>query len=197
MLGWSDIFDARDYPVVREQSPWQVPIQVQEIPKPDFADNEELKQAFGIALGKGLAPFEAGLEVFAGDTPKALWASTNWLKDVVTIAARDAYIAAVKKQQKPLDRDQLLQEVLDAAKIAPEFKDKASLFKLYSDIAGFTGKAEPIGSTTVNNTNNTVKVILVKPNDKNDLAPNLNTQSKIQNDELSIPKLKLVGGNSR
>src|SRR5882757_10807699 len=110
-------------------SPWQVPIQVKELPRPDFADNEELKQAFGIALGKGLAPFDAGLEVFANDTPKGLWAATNWIKDPAVIAARDAYVNALKKQQKPLDKEQLLAEVLTAAQAAPEYKDKASLFK--------------------------------------------------------------------
>jgi hypothetical protein len=180
--------------------PWSIPIQVKELPKPDFADNEELKQAFGIALGKGLAPFDAGLEVFAGDTPKGLWASVNWIKDPFAIAARDAYVAAIKKQQKPLDKDELLQEVLDAAKKAPEYKDKASLFKLYSDIAGYTGKAEPINSTVNNSqTNNFMKITLVKPETdfrepmKN--SPNLNLQSKIQNEGTALPKLKLVGGS--
>lgn len=200
-MGWSTDFDfdARDYPPkAAVASAWQVPIQAQELPRPDFADNEELKQAYGIALGRGLAPFEAGLEVFANDTPKALWASTNWLKDPVTIAAKDAYVAALKKHRKPLDKEELLQEILDSARVAPEFKDRAALFKLYSDVAGYTGKAEPIIDNSTKITNNEMKVILVRPETKAiEQAPNLNTQSKIQNDEMPLPKLKLVGGVSR
>lgn len=182
-------------------NPWSIPIQVKELPRPDFADNEELKQAFGIALGKGLAPFDAGLEVFGGDVPKGLWASTNWIKDLEVIAARDAYVAAIKKQQKPLDKEELLAEVLNAAKYAPEYKDKASLFKLYSDIAGFTGKASEITPSVTNNTHNEMKIVLVKP-ETNFREPvqasnNLNSQSKIQNDGITaLPKLKLVGGIS-
>lgn len=179
-------------------NPWSIPIQVKELPKPDFADNEELKTAFGVALGKGLAPFDAGLEVFANDTAKGLWASTNWIKDPVTLASRDAYLAALKKQEKPLDKEELLAEVLSAAKKAPEYKDKASLFKLYSDIAGYTGKVAEVTSTVISQTNNFMKIKLVKP--ETDFREphkviNNNSQSKIQNEELPLPKLKLVGGS--
>lgn len=178
--------------------PWSIPIQVKELPRPDFADNEELKTAFGIALGKGLAPFDAGLEVFANDTAKGLWASTNWIRDPAALAARDAYINALKKQQKPLDKEELLAEVLAAAVKAPEYKDKASLFKLYSDIAGYTGKASEINPIVANQTNNFMSIKLVKPEiDFRDpvKAPNLNIKSKMQNEELPLPKLKLVGGS--
>lgn len=188
-FGYTDTFSV---------SPWQVPIQVQELPRPDFADNEELKQAFGIALGRGLAPFDAGLEVFADDTSKGLWVSVNWIKDPITLAAKDAYVKALKKQEKPLDKEELLAEVLASAKIAPDFKDKAALFKLYSEIAGFTGKgAEPQQLPTITE-NNFMKITLVKPETdlRNPIAPNLNVQSKIQNEELPLPKLKLVGGGS-
>jgi hypothetical protein len=164
-------------------------------PRPDFADDEELKKAFGIELGRSLDSFNAGLAVFDQAMPKALWASVHWSKDPVVIASRDAYVATLKKAQKPLDREELLAEVLENAKTAPEFKDKAALLKLYSEIAGFTGPKIAIdASTTTNNTqNNYAKIVLVKGSQEptNNKAPDMNSQSKIQN---SLPPLKLVGG---
>ena len=167
------------------------------LPRPDFADDEELKKAFGIELGRGLDSFNAGLAVFDQAMPKALWASVHWSKDPIVVASRDAYVSTLKKAQKPLDKEELLAEVLENAKTAPEFKDKAALLKLYSEIAGFTGPKIAIdASTTTNNTqNNLTKIVLVsgskEPTISNNKAPDMNSQSKIQN---SLPNLKLVGG---
>lgn len=184
-----EVFDARAI------DPWQQPAIVQAPPKPDFADNEDLKKAFGIALGKGLDAFKAGLEVFSEQTAKALWASTNWVNDPIVIANRDAYLKAAKKAEKPLDKEELLAEILNAAKFAEEDKDKASLLKLYAEVAGYIGKAAEV---TVNNTNNInqkfMSIKFVKPDNKEnktiEQAPNI--QSKISN---NVPTLKLVSGN--
>jgi len=185
------IFDAR------QVNPWQMPVEPTSIPKPDFADNEQLKQAYGIALGKGLEPFPAELEIFPDQTPKALWMRVHWVNDPIVIGSRDGYIKALKKQEKPLDKEELLAEVLLTARKACEDKDKASLLKLYAEIAGFTGKqAETINNN--NFSNNTMKITFVKPDAKD--APKVidasNSKSKIPNDDLPI-KLKLVGGSHR
>jgi hypothetical protein len=166
--------------------------------RPDFADNEELKKAFGIALGQGLDVFNAGMNVFEQAVPKALWVSINWKNDPIVIAARDAYLKELKKAQKPLDREELLEEVLESAKIAPDFKDKATLFKLYSEIAGYIGiKAPELPVNQTNNTNNYTKIILVGGSQRETTSPeiiNSNTKSEIPN---KIPQLKLVGGTTR
>ncbi len=197
------IFDARNVApwVVREpqqlSSLWGSNAPSQPSPKPDFADNGELKKAFGIELGRGLDTFNAGLKVFDEVMPKALWASVNWAKDPIVIASRDAYIITLKKAARPLDKEELLAEVLEQSRFAPEFKDKASLLKLYSDIVGYTGKIAIDASTnTTNNTqnNNLTKIVLVKGSQEPEKiikAPDMNNQSKIQN---SLPNLKLVGG---
>lgn len=200
-MEWSKptTFDARNV------APWVTPQpianawtsgQSQPLPRPDFADDEELKKAFGIELGRGQDAFNAGMVTFDQAMPKALWASVHWAKDPIVIASRDAYVITLKKAQKPLDKEELLAEVLENAKIAPEFKDKAALFKLYSEIAGFTGPKIAIDASTTNTTNNSLtKIVLVKgsqePTILNNKAPDMNNQSKIQN---SLPTLKLVGG---
>ena len=178
---------------------WGNPQPSAPIVKPDFADNEELKKAYGIALGRGLDAFNAAMEVFEQDLPKSLWASLNWIKDPIVIGSRDAYVQTLKKAQKPLDKEELLAEVLEQARFAPEFKDKASLLKLYSEIAGYTGKIA-IDASTVNNNNtqnNLTQIVLVKGNAEERLpaktiAPD-NNKSRISNN--GLPQLKLVGGS--
>jgi hypothetical protein len=182
------VFDARNV------APW---VTVSNEPfKPDFADNIELKKAFGIAIGRGLSSFDAGLEVLNGDLPKGLWASVNWVRDPIVLAEKDAYIKALKRAIKPLDKEELLAEVLETSKVAPEFKDKAALLKLYSEIAGFTGKVN-IDASTVNNnnTNNLTKIVLVGGSEdklKTVNSPDNNIKSKIHN---NLPQLKLVSGS--
>lgn len=178
-------------------NPWQMPIEPVPIPKPDFADNEQLKQAYGIALGRDLEPFPAGLELFPDQTPKALWVSVHWVNDPTVIGSRDGYKKALKAQEKPLDKEELLSEVLLTARKAFEDKDKAALLKLYAEIAGFTGKqAETINNNSFSN--NSMKITFVRAENKD--APKVieasNSKSKIQNEELPI-KLKLVGGSHR
>lgn len=188
------VFDAR------KSSPWQI-TQISEplpIPKPDFADNEELKQRYGIALGQGADVFNAGLQIFEGDVSKGLWVSTNWRNDPIVIAAKDAYLRTLKKAEKPLDKEELLSEVLTAARKSGEDRDKVAFFKLYSEIAGYTGpKINIDASTNTNNNNNLTQIVLVKGSSepKTIEAPNTNIKSKIQNS--GLPDLKLVSGNTR
>lgn len=183
-------FDARN------TAPW-VTREPEVFAKPDFADDEELKKAYGIALGRGLDAFNAAMETFEQVLPKALWASLNWIKDPVVIASKDIYLQTLKKAARPLDKEELLEELLQAARKAEEDKDRVAFFKLYSEVAGFTGPKIAIdASTNTNNTtNNLTKIVLVKgteaPQTKTIEAPNI--QSKMLNSE--IPQLKLVGGS--
>src|SRR5206468_1899760 len=124
----------------------------------------ELKQQYGIALGQGLDVFNAGLKIFNDDVSKGLWVSTNWKNDPIVNAAKDAYLKALKKQTKPLDKEELLEEVLEAARKSEEDKDRVSFYKLYSEIAGYIGKVLIDASTTNNSNtqNNTTQIVLVK-----------------------------------
>ena len=90
------VFDARN------TAPWVTPngwgqTQSQPLARPDFADDEELKKAFGIELGRGKDSFNAGLEIFDQAMPKALWASVHWAKDPIVIASRDTYLKTMKQ----------------------------------------------------------------------------------------------------
>lgn len=187
------VFDAKN------TSPWAVRTP-QEIPKPVFADDEELKMAYGVALGKGLDAFNAAMEVFNQVLPNALWASLNWIKDPIVIGSRDGYLRSIKKAEKPLDKAELLAEILQTARQSEEDKDRIAALKLYSEILGFTGPKIAIdASSNINNTqNNTTQIVLVKGSEertsiKTIEAPDNNSQSKIHNS--GLPNLKLVGGS--
>lgn len=183
MNAWTT-FDARAV------APWQTPLEPVTAPKPDFADDESLKQAFGIELAKGKDFFNAGLEIFNQEMAKALWVSTNWKNDPTVIGARDAYLRSLKKAQKPLDKEELLEEVLGYARTAVEDKDKFAFLKLYSEISGFTGPKVNIDqSTNFNNNDNSVKITLVKGSEQQpakviDNAPNM--KSKMLNSDLPV-----------
>lgn len=188
---WPDVFNAKS------ENPWQIPVQVAPIPRPEFADNEELKRSYGVALGQGHNSFDAGLQLFGEDTPKALWVSTHWGNDPIVIGAKDAYLISLRKAQKPLDKEELLAEVLENAKCAPDFKDKAALLKLYSEISGFTGPKLSIeaNNTINNNQNNVTQIVLVKGTEEKSAPLTIdssNSKSKILNN--GLPNLKLVSG---
>ena len=192
------VFDARNVApwVTPQPNVWASNQPSQPPPRPDFADDEELKKAFGIELGRGKDSFNAGLEIFDQAMPKALWASVHWAKDPIVIASRDTYLKTMKQLEKPLAKEELLWEVLEGARKAGEDRDRIQFLKLYSEISGFTGPKIAIdASTTTNNTNNLTKIVLVKGSQEPILstnkAPVLNNESKIQN---SLPNLKLVGG---
>jgi hypothetical protein len=191
-------------------NPWSTPRAPTEPYKPDFADDEGLKQEYGIALAKGLKPFDAGMELFNQELPKALWASIHWASDPVVIAAKDIYLQTLKKAQKPLDKEGLLAKLLELVdeKIVSnghevplvEAKVRVDALKLYSEISGFTGRVNIDASTNFNNnTNNIMTIKLVRAEESAskliEQAPN--TKSKIQNEDIPSIPLKLVGGTSR
>lgn len=193
--------------------PWAMPRTVTAPYRPDFADDEGLKQRFGIELGKGLSAFDAGMEVFNQELPKALWSGTNWINDPIVQASKDVYVKALKKAEKPLDKEELLAKVLAFAEDKHidqrgqplvEAKVRLDAFKLYSEISGFTGRVSVDASTNINNNttntvNNEMKIVLVKGTNQSaepKLIDNSNNESKILNDVPALA-LKLVGGSSR
>jgi hypothetical protein len=148
--------------------------------------------------------FKAGMELFKEELPKALWASIHWKNDPIVLGSRDAYLKTLKKLDKPLDKNELLYEVLASARNAIEDKDRVQFFKLYSEIAGFTGKVAIDASTNFNTNNNLMTIKLVKPENRaagmgSEILDNRSIESKIVNEnaELSSIKLKLVGGTTR
>lgn len=194
--------------------PWKAPSQPIAPYKPDFADDEELKQAFGIALAKAPDAFKAGMEVFNQELPKALWASLNWVNDPIVIASKDTYLLTLKKLQKPLTKEELLAKLLELADERVvnkegieiplvEAKVRVDALKLYSEISGYSGRVAIDASTNnfnTTNNDNSMKITLVRADNKD--APKVidnspNTKSKIQNNELPQIALKLVGGTSR
>lgn len=197
-FGYSDQFVVSPWARAAEQV-------VVHSPKPDFADDENLKKKFGIELAKGKPGFEAGIELFDKETSKALWASLNWINDPVVQAAKDSYLKAIAENQKPLDKEQLLAKILAFADERyngvplVEAKDRIKALELYAKISGFVDKIDINASTNINNTtNNLMKIVLVKP-DKPDqiIEQSPNIKSRIQNEEIPSIPLKLVGGTSR
>lgn len=192
-------FDAR----VDVNDPWKIPVEPLEPPKPDFADDEELKRAYGIELAKGSDGFKAGMEIFNLEMPKALWAASHWLTDPIVIAAKDAYSQTFRKLQKPLDKEELLSKILAFhdekdlyGRPLVEAKERLNALRLYSEVIGFTGKINIDASTntTTNNTNNTTKIVLVKPEAPKTIEQVPNDKSRIINDHTASIPLKLVGG---
>jgi len=194
-------------------SPWTT---VAEQPKPEaqaYQSDENLKKLYGVELAKTSNAFEAACKIFnEEDTRKALWISFNWLSDPIVIASRDIYLKTVSLSTPLLDREQLAAKVLELAdeKILKngvwystiEPKDRVAALKLYSDIAGYTGKVEIDNSSVTNNTIKELTIKLVKAEDRKppvtiDNAPNKNVKSEISNVENTPITLKLVGGAAR
>ena len=184
-------------------SPWQQQPSPQQEFVPDFADSDDLKKAFAIELALDVEPFRAALKVLDDDTPKALWASQNWPNDIAVIGYRDGYLKTLKAVEKPLDKSEILSKIRAFAEdkinghFAVEAKERLNAWKLYAEISGFTGNNAAVDNTVNNVQNNLVKIVLVKPDSKtiDHQVPNTNSKSEMSN-ELSLPKLKLVGGGS-
>lgn len=185
-------------------SPWATGAASAKEEAPSYQSDENLKKQYGIELAKAQNPFEAGCKLFGEETNKALWVSFNWINDPIVVASRDIYLKTVELSQPLLDREQLAAKVLVLAEgekilingkliATVEPKDRLAAYKLYSDIAGYTGKVE-IDNSVKNITNNELTIKLVRAEDKKpvviDNAPNI--KSEIVNEDQSPIKLKLV-----
>lgn len=183
-------------------SPWGKPEVSQA-----YQTDENLKKQFGIELAKSTNAFEAGCKVFGEETNKALWASVHWNNDPLVVASKDVYLKTLEMNTPLLDREQLAAKALAIAdeKILKngvwyptvEAKDRIAALKLYSDIAGYTGKVE-IDNSTKNITNNELTIKLVKADNKIATIENApNAKSEMINENSPPITLKLVGGVSR
>ena len=169
--------------------------------KPEIENEDEKKKLFGIEWAKlPDTPFEAACEVFE-ETKIALWVAKNWLNDPIVNANRDLYGETLKLNKPILDKEQLAAKVLqlaeaktdDGLRYLIDAKDRIAAFKLYSEIAGYTGKVEIDASTKNFTTNNEMKVIFVKAtpeNQEKEIAPQ--DIKTIDNDNSSPVKIKLV-----
>jgi hypothetical protein len=193
-----------------DTTPWSraKPAQAPAPSRPDFADDPDLKIAYGIELAKEPDAFRAALILFKDVVTSSLWASTHWIKDPAVIASRDIYANTLKNNTKPLDKIELLSKVLAFADEKDinghhlvEAKERLNALKLYSEIQGFTGKVDINASTnTINNTNNLMKITLVKPEVRDAPIKTIeasNIKSEMSNEDLPLIELKLVGGGSR
>ncbi len=185
-------------------SPWTNGAASAKEEAPSYQSDENLKKQYGIELAKAQNPFEAGCKLFGEETSKALWVSFNWINDPIVVASRDIYLKTVELSQPLLDREQLAAKVLVLAEgekilingkliATVEPKDRLAAYKLYSDIAGYTGKVE-IDNSVKNITNNELTIKLVRAEDKKpvviDNSPNI--KSEMPNEDQSSIKLKLV-----
>lgn len=185
-------------------SPWAVGAASAKEEAPAYQSDEELKKRYGVELAKSQNPFEAGCKLFGEETNKALWVSFNWINDPIVVASHDIYLKTVELNKPLLDREQLAAKVLVLAEgekilingkliATVEPKDRLAAYKLYSDIAGYTGKVE-IDNSVKNITNNELTIKLVRAEEKKPVvienAPNI--KSEIVNEDQSPIKLKLV-----
>lgn len=137
-------------------------------PKPEFADDEQLKRLFGIELAKDYPnPFAAASIVFE-NASHALWVANNWIADPIVIATRDAYQAEAETKSLLLDKEALAAKLLkfEAEKNPknPAFplhdsKDRIAVLKLYAEVMGFIGKFDL--STTNNFSHNEMSIKFV------------------------------------
>lgn len=184
-------------------SPWAIPVAPKQVDTA-YQTDDNLRKLYGIELGKGSNPFEAAKTVL-GENDRAVWASFNWLSDPVVIASKDVYLKTLENSSPPLDREQLAAKVLSLAEgekvnkngvtIATiDAKDRIAAFKLYSEILGYTGKVEIDNSTKTFNTNNELKIVLVKAEIPKPTVINApNVKSEILNENAPLPiSLKLV-----
>jgi len=194
-------------PNTEAASPWAIGGAAVKEEAPAYQSDENLKKQYGIELAKAQNPFEAGCKLFGEETNKALWVSFNWVNDPIVIASRDIYLKTVELSQPLLDREQLAAKVLVLAEgekilingkmiATVEPKDRLAAYKLYSDIAGYTGKVE-IDNSVKNITNNELTIKLVKAEDKKPVvidnnAPNSKSEMTNEEDQQSPIKLKLV-----
>lgn len=160
--------------------------------------NDDAKRSFGQALNTHKSAFDAALSVWH-DTANALWASKHLLNDPAVLVAKTAYNEA--ENLKLLDKQELAAKCLEYADETDptgrfrmvDHKDRLAYLRLYAELQGFVGKVD-ITQNTFNQTNNVMKIKLVKPEVKEEKIIN---STPIQQEEHLPVKLKLVSGSSR
>lgn len=175
---------------------WSTSVQQQ----PSFEQKEEDKRAYGVELAKLNAVTEhdrvnAAVTIFGRlDGNKVMWVVHNWHLDPVTIQARESYVPPPKPL---LDKEALAAKLLECAdekierngqKIyVNEAKDRLGFLNLYSKIMGFTDQPN---HTSTNFVNNEMKVVLVKPAEKQEIKP-LKVVQEVVEETTSITPLRI------
>lgn len=171
--------------------------------KPSFDDSEDNKKLFGVELAKNSNLFEAANSIFP-QVNIALWVSRNWILDPIVIASKDLYLKTLNSDTPLLDKNQLAAKVLELAeeiiqlsdgseRYVCDAKDRVAALRLYSEIAGYTGKVN-IDASTSNFTHNEMLVKLVNVGQKENLKT-IHTTIDNDDDKTVEPlplKLKLV-----
>lgn len=150
---------------VKKPSTWQA--------SPTIENEEAKKKLFGIELAKGIAAFQAALNVCGQNTNEALWVSQHWLIDPIVAGARDSYLKTVDTSSSLLDADQLAAKLLDMAEeknatdtyYILDGKDRLKALELYAEIKGMIGKTA-IDLSTKNFTFKQMVVKFVEPEKK-------------------------------
>jgi hypothetical protein len=184
---WSTSWDTKSIEAKSNRS-WGEPPQVQPIPKPSFADDEEKKKLFGIELAKDHPNnLAAAIVIFGDNTSGALWASNNWLTDPIVLASRDLYQKIIDAEASLLDKNQLAAKLLkfsdeknyDGTRYVCEAKDRLAALKLYSEVMGWTGKASDI---SVNNSfaHNEMQIRFVTAKEKEQITINQSSDNELE-----------------
>lgn len=164
MLDWPTSFNALEIcALMRAAAPktdgWSQPVKPPPIEKQNL---DHLKQAFAYKLAAKMEPFDAACAVIS-DVGLALWASQNWLNDPAVLAIKEQRLKKIENEKVLLDKNQLAAKaLLIADDTAQDAKDRIAALKLYSDIAGYTGKSEINNSINSNNLK-VIKLSFVKP----------------------------------
>lgn len=163
-FGMSDVFVAE--PLPQQGANWQT------TPAFQIENESQKKKLFGVELAKNHTnAFEAALVAFEGNTQLALWATNNWLHDPEVIGSKDLYASTLGVQSKLLDKQQTALKLLQIAeeklhgRYLVEAKDRLKAIELYAKICGY------LNDTIIDNskntiTNNEIKIVLVKPQEK-------------------------------
>lgn len=160
MLDWPTSFNALTVGRPKPNDDWSRPIAP--VPPKAPPDLDHLKQAFGIKLASGLEPFDAACSIIS-DVGLALWASKEWLNDPIILSVKAQQLKKIENEKVLLDKNQLAAKALSIADdVCQDAKDRIAALKLYSDIAGYTGKVD-INNSINNNNLKFIKLSFVKP----------------------------------
>ena len=157
--------------------------------------DEALKKLFGIALARCSNPFEAACSVYLNNN-QALWASTNLINDPVVVVSKAEYNN--QEAETLLDKTALSFKILKFAEekdpsgrfYIVDAKERLAALALYAKIQGYTSDNVNIDASTVNNDNRTMKIVLVKPEEKHKLIDT--KPSSVVIDKPQLPNIKLV-----
>lgn len=162
--------------------------------KADWQTNVTLKKLFGIELSRKDNLFEAACSVYENEN-QALWASSNLISDPIVLAAKAEYNE--REAKTLLDKTALSFKILKFAEekdpssrfYIVDAKERLAALALYAKIQGYTDNIN-IDASTINNTNNVMKIVLVKPEEKQQKT--IDVKHSVLIDKPQLQNIKLV-----